>query len=90
MLQANYNISESLPVDLYLPERIAKLQPDMIIIEAASDTHDVLEHVVVVSRDARRQIVLFTEDEKPSAWMPQWLSLCLYRSWTACCRPKTC
>jgi two-component system, response regulator / RNA-binding antiterminator len=90
MLQASYNISASLPVDLYLPERIAKLQPDMIIIEAESDTRDVLEHVVVASRDARRPIVLFTEDEKPPAWRPQWLSLCLYRSWIACCRAKAC
>ena len=67
MLQTGYNISASLPADLYLPRRIAQLQPDMIIIDAESDARDALEHVVVASRDARRPTVLFTEDEKTSS-----------------------
>jgi len=67
LLQAGYNIIASLPADLYLPERIAQLQPDMIIIDAESDARDVLEHVVIATRDARRAIVLFTEDDKKSS-----------------------
>ncbi|SHG66704.1 ANTAR domain-containing response regulator [Massilia sp. CF038] len=63
LLESGYDIVASLPADVYLPERVAQLQPDMIIIDAESDARDVLEHIVIVSRDARRPIVLFTEDE---------------------------
>ncbi|MDB5775788.1 MAG: response regulator [Herbaspirillum sp.] len=67
LLQAGYNIVASLPADLYLPDRIAQLQPDMIIIDAESDARDVLEHIVIATRDERRPIVLFTEDDKTSS-----------------------
>lgn len=67
LLEAGYNIVASLPADLYLPERIAQLQPDMIIIDADSDARDVLEHIVIATRDERRPIVLFTQDNKPSS-----------------------
>jgi len=67
LLEAGYNIVASLPADLYLPERIAQLQPDMIIIDADSDARDVLEHIVIATRDERRPIVLFTQDNKTSS-----------------------
>lgn len=66
LLEAGYNIIASLPADLYLPERIAQLQPDMIIIDAESQARDTLEHVVMATRDARRPIVLFTDDDDTS------------------------
>lgn len=62
LLESGYDIVASLPADIYLPERIAQLQPDMIIIDAESDARDVLEHIVIATRDERRPIVLFTED----------------------------
>ncbi|HEU4844066.1 MAG TPA: ANTAR domain-containing protein [Burkholderiaceae bacterium] len=61
--EAGYDIVASLPADMYLPDQIAQLQPDMIIIDAESDARDVLEHIVVATRDERRPIVLFTESE---------------------------
>ncbi|MDB5841970.1 MAG: hypothetical protein JWQ23_3922 [Herminiimonas sp.] len=67
LLQAGYNIIAVFPADIHLPERVAQLQPDMIIIDAESDARDVLEHVVVATRDARRPIVLFTEDHDKSS-----------------------
>jgi two-component system, response regulator / RNA-binding antiterminator len=67
LLESGYDIVASLPADMYLPERIAQLQPDMIIIDAESDARDVLEHVVIATRDERRPIVLFTEDENTSS-----------------------
>lgn len=67
LLEAGYNIIASFPADLHLPERIAQMQPDMIIIDAESDARDVLEHVVMATRDARRPIVLFTEDKAKSS-----------------------
>lgn len=62
LLESGFDIVASLPADLYLPERIAQLQPDLIIIDAESDARDVLEHIVIATRDERRPIVLFTED----------------------------
>ena len=67
LLQAGYDIVASLPADIYLPDRIAQLQPDMIIIDAESDARDVLEHIVIATRDERRPIVLFTEDGNTSS-----------------------
>ncbi|CDG83606.1 ANTAR domain-containing response regulator [Janthinobacterium agaricidamnosum] len=67
LLESGYDIIASLPADLYLPERIAQLQPDMIIIDAESDARDVLEHIVIATRDERRPIVLFTEDDTISS-----------------------
>jgi len=67
LLEAGYDIIASLPADIYLPERIAQLQPDMIIIDAESDARDVLEHIVIATRDERRPIVLFTEDTTTSS-----------------------
>lgn len=66
LLQAGYNIIASIPGDMYLVDRITQLQPDMIIIDAESDARDVLEELVLVSRDAPRPIVLFTEEGNPS------------------------
>ena len=66
LLESGYDIVASLPADMYLPERISQLQPDMIIIDAESDARDVLEHVVITSRNERRPIVLFTEDDDTS------------------------
>ena len=77
LLQAGYDIVASLPADIYLPDRIAQMQPDMIIIDAESDARDVLEHIVIATRDERRPIVMFTESDDtgsidmPSALHPQ-------------------
>jgi two-component system, response regulator / RNA-binding antiterminator len=66
LLESGYNIIAVLPADVFLAQRIAQLQPDMIIVDAESDARDALEHVVVATRDARRPIVLFTEDNDTS------------------------
>jgi len=62
LLESGYDIVASLPADFFLPERIAQLAPDMIIVDSESDARDVLEHIVIATRDARRPIVLFTDD----------------------------
>jgi response regulator NasT len=67
LLEAGLDIVASLPPDIYLPERIAQLQPDMIIVDAESDARDVLEHIVIATRDERRPIVMFTENEDTEA-----------------------
>jgi len=63
LLENGCNIVAVLPADVFLPERLAQIQPDMIIVDAESQARDTLEHVVLATRDARRPIVLFTEDD---------------------------
>ena len=67
LLESGYDIVASLPPDIFLPERIAQLQPDLIIVDSESDARDVLEHIVIATREARRPIVLFTEDDSAPA-----------------------
>ena len=63
LLENNLNLVAVLPADSFLSERLAQLQPDLVIVDAESEARDALEHVVVATRDARRPIVLFTNDE---------------------------
>ncbi len=63
LLENGYNIIAVLPADTFLDERIAQLKPDMIVVDAESDARDALEHVVMATRNERRPIVLFTNDE---------------------------
>lgn len=48
--------------DATLPEAMARLKPDMVVVKSDSAVRDVLEHIVVATRDARRPIVMFTND----------------------------
>ena len=66
LLENGYNIVAVLPADTFLYERLAQLQPDMIIVDAESEARDSLKHVVMATRDARRPIVLFTNDNDTS------------------------
>ncbi|MGZ3181001.1 MAG: ANTAR domain-containing response regulator [Telluria sp.] len=62
-----YEIVATLPADLFLPQRVAELQPDLLIADAESDARDVLEHIVVATSHERRPVVMFTDDETPAA-----------------------
>jgi response regulator NasT len=63
LLENGYNIIAVLPADAFLEERLPPLRPDMIIVDAESAARDALEHVVMATRDERRPIVLFTNDD---------------------------
>jgi two-component system, response regulator / RNA-binding antiterminator len=62
LLESGFNLIASLPADVFLADRIKQLQPDLIIVDAESEARDALEHVVFATRDERRPIVLFTDD----------------------------
>ena len=62
LLESGFHLVASLPADIFLTERLAQLQPDMIIVDAESEARDALEHVVMATRDHRRPIVMFTND----------------------------
>ena len=66
LLESGYNIVAVLPADAFLPDRLAQIAPDMIIVDAESQARDTLEHVVMATRDERRPIVLFTNDDDTS------------------------
>lgn len=66
LLESNFNLVAVLPADTFLQERLAQLQPDMIIVDAESESRDALEHVVMATRDERRPIVMFTNDNDTS------------------------
>ncbi|GKT01706.1 ANTAR domain-containing protein [Acidovorax sp. SUPP3434] len=66
LLENNFNLVATLPADVFLSERLAQLQPDLVIVDAESDARDALEHVVMATRDAPRAIVMFTNDDDPS------------------------
>ena len=66
LLEGGFNLIATLPADTFLRERLAQLQPDMIIVDAESEARDSLEHVVMATRDERRPVVLFTNDNDTS------------------------
>ncbi|MDD0816817.1 ANTAR domain-containing protein [Curvibacter sp. HBC28] len=66
LLENGFNLIATLPADVFLTERLAQLQPDLIVVDAESEARDALEHVVLATRDARRPIVMFTNDQDTS------------------------
>ncbi|MEY4751856.1 MAG: hypothetical protein RIQ60_4070 [Pseudomonadota bacterium] len=64
--QGGYRICGVLGADAWLPERLAELAPDVLIVDAESGARDAIEHVVWASRDAPRPIVLFTDEHDPA------------------------
>ena len=63
LLENNYNLVAAIPADTFPAERLAQLQPDLIIVDSESEARDALEHVVLATREAPRPIVMFTNDE---------------------------
>jgi two-component system, response regulator / RNA-binding antiterminator len=57
-----YRIAGVLAADASLPAHLARLAPDLLIVDAESGARDTLEHVVFATREAPRPIVLFTEE----------------------------
>jgi response regulator NasT len=62
LAEAGYTVVATVPADLRLPERVAELSPDLIVIDEDNAGRDILEHVCVATQDAPRAIVMFTQD----------------------------
>ncbi len=62
LARAGCEVAASLTSPLELLQAIALARPDVIIIDTESPSRDVLEHLVVVSRDEPRPIVMFARD----------------------------
>ena len=61
LLENGYNILAALPPGEELEAQIARLQPDLIIVDEQSDA--ALQRVVAATANARRPIVCFTDDD---------------------------
>jgi len=64
--RGNYRVAGVLGADGQLPERLATLAPDVVIVDAESGARDAIEHVVWATREAPRPIVLFTDEHDPA------------------------
>jgi response regulator NasT len=63
LLEQGYALVATLPADPFLKERLEQLRADLVIVDAESDARDALEHVVIATRDNRRPVVMFTQDD---------------------------
>jgi response regulator NasT len=60
-----YRVAGVFGADGQLPEKLAALAPDMLVVDAESGARDAVEHVVWATREAPRPIVLFTDEHDP-------------------------
>ena len=61
--EAGFEVIEESGLLIDLPGRVEVLCPDVILIDSESPGRDVLEQVVLVSRDQPRPIVMFTDEQ---------------------------
>ena len=61
--EAGFEVIEESGLVIDLPKRVEVLCPDVILIDSESPGRDVLEQVVLVSRDQPRPIVMFTDEQ---------------------------
>lgn len=65
--RAGYEVAAALASPLELLRAVDEIKPDAIIIDTESPSRDVLEHVVLITRDQPRPIVMFASDDAPEA-----------------------
>ncbi len=63
--RAGHEVAAALAATIELLRAVEELQPEVIIIDTDSPSRDVLEHVVMISRDEPRPIVMFSGDDAP-------------------------
>jgi len=59
---AGYHVVAELQDSMDLPDAVAGLKPEIIIVAADSPSRDTLEHINVTTRNAPRPVVMFTQD----------------------------
>jgi len=65
LLHAGYEVTASLSSPLALLKTIERVQPEVIVIDTASPSRDVLEHLAMMSRHTPRPVVMFSADGDP-------------------------
>ena len=65
LLEAGFAVIDASGPGIDLPEQVAAIRPDVVLIDSQSPDRDVLEHVVQITREQPRPIVLFTDEHDP-------------------------
>ena len=62
LTEAGYEVIAQLTDTVNLDDAVSKLQPDIVIIDTESPSRDTLEHIIVMSQNTPRPVVMFTHD----------------------------
>lgn len=65
LIEAGFEVIEAGNLSIDLPACVETVRPDVVLIDTESPGRDVMEQVVLVSRDRPRPIVLFTDEHDP-------------------------
>jgi response regulator NasT len=65
LIEAGFEVIDESGLIIDLPARVEAVRPDVILIDTESPGRDVMEQVVLVSRDLPRPIVMFTDEHDP-------------------------
>ena len=65
LTEAGFEVIDESGLTIDLPARVETVRPDVILIDTESPGRDVMEQVVLVSRDQPRPIVMFTDEHDP-------------------------
>lgn len=62
LTEAGYEVIAQLTDTVNLDDAVSRLQPDIVIIDTESPSRDTLEHIIVMSQNTPRPVVMFTHD----------------------------
>lgn len=65
LTEAGFEVLDESGLSIDLPARVEALKPDVILIDSDSPGRDVMEQLVMVTRDRPRPIVMFTDEHNP-------------------------
>jgi response regulator NasT len=65
--RAGHEVAAAIDSPLELPRAVEETQADVIVIDTDSPFRDVLEHVVLATRDRPRPIVMYSSDAAPDS-----------------------
>ncbi len=63
--EAGFEVIDESGLTIDLPARVEAVRPDVVLIDTESPGRDVMEHVVMMTRDQPRPIVMFTDEHDP-------------------------
>ncbi|MFC5697531.1 ANTAR domain-containing response regulator [Pseudomonas sp. GCM10022186] len=65
LVEAGFDVIDESGLTIDLPARVEAIRPDVVLIDTESPGRDVMEQVVMVTRDQPRPIVMFTDEHDP-------------------------
>ncbi|WP_271408210.1 ANTAR domain-containing response regulator [Pseudomonas sp. Q1-7] len=65
LVEAGFEVIDESGLTIDLPARVEAIRPDVVLIDTESPGRDVMEQVVLVTRDQPRPIVMFTDEHDP-------------------------